>query len=68
MSIKDLKDFQSDSELKPLEMLDKIKDMCETNTNVDWISCEIDVEKEFQNITDIIDKYLISKRGKNEKI
>ena len=68
MSIKDLKDFQSDRELKPLEMLDKIKDMCETNTNVDWISCEIDVEKEFQNITDIIDKYLISKRGKNEKI
>ena len=68
MSIKDLKDFQPDSELKPLEMLDKIKDMCETNTNVDWISCEIDVEKEFQNITDIIDKYLISKRGKNEKI
>ena len=62
MSIKDLKDFQPDSELKPLEMLDKIKDMCETNTNVDWISCEIDVEEEFQNIADIIDKYLTSKK------
>ena len=62
MSIKDLKDFQPDSELKPLEMLDKIKDMCETNTNVGWISCEIDVEEEFQNIANIIDKYLTSKK------
>jgi len=62
-----LKDFLPNSELKPLEMLDKIKDMCEINTRVNWDGQWMEKEpvtpnKEFQNITDIIDKYLISKK------
>ena len=62
-----LKDFLPNSELKPLEMLDKIKDMCEINTRVNWDGQWMEKEpvtpnEEFQNITDIIDKYLISKK------
>ena len=38
------------------QILEKVKDMLEINTRVDWDSAEIEPNEEFQNILDEIEK------------
>ena len=46
-------------------IIEKIANICETNTKVDWTSAEITPNEEFKNIIDIIAESLKNYDSKN---